>query len=295
MKVDYKQDYFGPGTKFQDLTIKFIHVASGETVEFLPFITAFEDNFEQIWNPTEVFGRMDAIKSFKRTKRQITLSWDVPSSNWQEAIENHKKCQKFLKMNYPAYQYTRANVKIDSSASDNEIVKQIQSSNFTSPTTTANELVNKIKKINSIFEPNNNLKPVAIMTSPPIIGIQYGNFIYDPSGDEIETSYLYGTIQGSSFKPDIEMGFWTINRIGREAMPDEAYANGLIAKVFSFSISFEVIHTSPLGYSYSDRTPDNKLIPRSEFPGQELENAYSRKTAETTSTTADDNGSKQEK
>lgn len=256
-RSDYKKDYFDADKKFQNLNIKFKHLASGEVVEFLPFVTGFEDSYEQIWQPTEVFGRMDAIKNFKRTKRNITLSWDVPSANLSEAIENYTKCQAFLRMNYPVFQGTTTGVQ--SAKLDENLGNQIK--NLTT-TNKGQELANKVRNLPGMFTPNGNLKPVSIMSAPPILGLKYGNFINPSDGGD----YLWGTIQGSSFKPDLDMGFWTIEDGGTAKDGDEKIGS-LIPKVLSFSISFEVIHTTQLGYKYGS----DKQFRAANYPTRKVE------------------------
>ena len=272
------KEFFDSGKMFDGINIKFLHVASGQTVQFLPYVTTFEDNYEQIWQPTEVFGRMDAIKNFKRTKRSITLAWDVPSANYREGIENFEKCQKLLQMNYPVYQKTRAVVNIDPNIFENQLAADLKTAvedgeganNFQNQTQKENaaNLVQKLNNVSELFEPNNNLKEASIMTSPPIIGLKYGNFINDPNADF--ENYLYGTIQGASFKPDLEMGVWVTdgdsnpNIVAASGTQQQAF--GMIPKVFSFNINFEVIHTSPIGYDFNNRTETNENLPRSNFP-----------------------------
>ena len=267
------EEFFESGKSFDGINIKFLHVASGERVQFLPYVTEFRDNYEQMWETTEVFGRMDAIKNFKRTRRSISLSWDVPSANYSEAVNNFNKCQKFLQMNYPVYQQTRASIDIDPNIYENPLAnlyrEAVRLDAFANETDRKNvtDLVQKINKLNDLLEPNQSLKNVSIMTSPPILGLKYGNFICDPNAGANQ-DYLFGTIMGSSFTPDLQMGVWVTDDVND---PFIAYQDtpgfGMIPKVFSFQINFEVIHTSPLGYDFNNRRPENnENLPRSKFP-----------------------------
>lgn len=83
--------------------IDFWHVPTGENVRFKSFITAFEDSFNPMWEEEEAFGRMDSIPYFKRTSRSITLTFEVPSTDLQEARNNQERYSRLVSMLYPTY------------------------------------------------------------------------------------------------------------------------------------------------------------------------------------------------
>jgi hypothetical protein len=85
------------------LYIELLHVPSGEKVKFKAFITQFDDQYQTEFSQEQVYGRMDAIQSYRGTTRQINLSWDVPSSTEQEASQHMKRCSKLMNMLYPVY------------------------------------------------------------------------------------------------------------------------------------------------------------------------------------------------
>ena len=85
------------------LYIELLHVPSGEKVKFKAFVTQFDDQYQTEFNQEQVYGRMDAIQSYRGTTRQINLSWDVPSSTEQEAEQHMKRCSKLMNMLYPVY------------------------------------------------------------------------------------------------------------------------------------------------------------------------------------------------
>ena len=68
--------------------IEFYHIATGRTVKFKALLTNFSDNYDSQWSEEEVYGRMDPIKTFKSTKRTISLGWDVVAGSKKEAINN---------------------------------------------------------------------------------------------------------------------------------------------------------------------------------------------------------------
>ena len=83
--------------------IEFFHIPSGETVKFKGFITDFKDNYNLDFNREQVYGRMDPIVTYKNTNREITIGWTVVAESEQEALENWKNVQKYVKMLYPSY------------------------------------------------------------------------------------------------------------------------------------------------------------------------------------------------
>ena len=245
-----------------ELKIRFRHVASGHEVSFLPFITDFKDEYEQQWNPVEVFGRMDAIKNFKRTMRRITISFDVVSETAKEAEINMNKCSKLLKMNYPVYQSTVGNQGLPQG--DPKVNEDTGKQNNSAVT----ELTNKTNKGVDLLQPQRGIKPASIMTAPPILQVKFANLINDGSD-----GFLYGTITGMTYAPDIEMGFWnktngTVKVRGENNTISFAETEvGLLPKAVSFTISFEVLHTTELGYSYEQRDNKNNLKSRNpSFP-----------------------------
>jgi hypothetical protein len=257
-----KTTQFSENGQYKRLTLVFEHVASGQRVEFMPYITDFSDDYEQQWNPVEVFGRMDTIKNFKRTMRKIQISFDVPSESYEEAKKNMWECSRFLRMNYPVYQETSKELKIDPIPQGD--LDRLIKADTTKPgeKEQVNRLKNKIKKLTDLFSPAQGRKPTAIMTAPPILRARFGNLIHDPN--EGPDKMLYGTITGMSYKPDVEMGFWSINGVSQTFKDHEV---ALTPKVVSFTLTFEVLHTHPLGYDYNDRQ-GNILQPRSRYPYQ---------------------------
>lgn len=87
----------------RNLAIEIMHVPSGEIVKFKAFITQFDDQYQTEFNQEQVYGRMDAIQSYRGTTRQINLSWDVPSSSEEEAKVHMSRCSTLMNMLYPVY------------------------------------------------------------------------------------------------------------------------------------------------------------------------------------------------
>ena len=85
------------------LSIKSAIISGASSVRFKAFLTDFSNSFSPNWQVEEVFGRNDPIGMFKGTKRTISLAWDVPSANMNEAKKNKTKANNLAKLLYPAY------------------------------------------------------------------------------------------------------------------------------------------------------------------------------------------------
>ena len=83
--------------------LKVTHVATETSVEFPAFIKQFSDNHDVQWGDISVYGRMDAVKPYKRTGRTIQVAIDVLAGSEQEAVRNFKEYSTFIKMLYPVY------------------------------------------------------------------------------------------------------------------------------------------------------------------------------------------------
>ena len=93
--------HIGPGADF--FKIKITHVATGQNVAFDGWVTQFSDDYQSSWNEQAVYGRMDPLSTFQQTRRSIQLGFDIPNASSQEATENMKRIQKFIKFLYPVY------------------------------------------------------------------------------------------------------------------------------------------------------------------------------------------------
>ena len=83
--------------------IEIYHLVTQQFVIFPAFITTFSDDHQSEWNEEHVYGRMDDLATFRRTKRMMTLEFDVPSVNYEEAKKNFEQIALLKKFLYPAY------------------------------------------------------------------------------------------------------------------------------------------------------------------------------------------------
>lgn len=250
--------------------IKITHVPTGKIVKFNAYIERFSDNFNSQWDSTEVFGRMDDIRNFKKTTRTIDLGWTVISENIDSASENYNNCSTLMAMLYPVYSSTNV-VTADASPLEidltdeqevlvNGTIEEIENARGQSISDSVRQniefnvsnILSSVAdnvKTRTLGQTNQKSREASVMNSPPIFKINFANLIRNGGKDDKE---LYGTIEGFKYEPDLEMGFF-IDGQGDEQM--------MYPKVVSLSFAFTVIHTNPLGWSYKDgkyeiRNPD---------------------------------------
>lgn len=227
------------------------HVPSNTTISFRPFLTSFSDNFKSDWNQSYVMGRMDSIPTFKRTTRVINMAFDVPADNVDQGrvqLNNAGKLAKFL---YPVYKQVEIQ-RVGSKTAPDE--NSIPTPGITNPQ--QKKLFQKLAAA-STLEEQLNLRPfLRTMSSSPIIAINFSNLVSGPNGLR-----LFGFLEGFNFKPDIEAGFFT-----------ECDTGNLIPKAFSVDLTFNVIHTEPLGWDSDDIDLSNVAnLKESQRLNQELE------------------------
>ena len=177
--------------------LNFFHIASETTVVFKAFLTDYEDTFASSWNGEEVYGRMDPIQTFQGTVRNISLGWDVVANGVGEAYANLMKAEALIKMLYPMYDTT----------------------------------------------PGHSATTIG---ASPLIKLKYGNLIssvsstvknFANSDASAAKAGLVGTIDGLSYSPDIESGFFDVNDGG-----------AVLPQTIKFSCNFVVLHDHPLGF-----------------------------------------------
>ena len=83
--------------------ISFLHEATGNSVYFKAFLTAFNESYASDWTGEVVFGRADPIQHFKQTSRRISLAFKIPSATYSEAYENLAHLQQLIQYLYPNY------------------------------------------------------------------------------------------------------------------------------------------------------------------------------------------------
>lgn len=198
--------------------LDFFHVPSGKSVQFKAMLTTFEDKFQSDWKQEMVYGRNDPIQTFQGTKRSISLAWTIPASSIGEAKDNLQKISLLNAMLYPSYKSTDGNV---STISSSPLFKLSFSNLIRNYGTTSKELQNS----NS---PNNG-----------------------SASGLAKIGGLVGSINGFSFNPNLEIGFF-----------DNIEDSGqLFPKEMSLSCEFTVIHTHPVGWVGNKFNPQAGKFP----------------------------------
>jgi len=83
--------------------ISFHHVPSEEEVAFKAFINSFQENYACDWAEESVYGRPDAIYTYKGTNRRLAISFLIPAATMSEGFENLATVQKLMQFLYPTY------------------------------------------------------------------------------------------------------------------------------------------------------------------------------------------------
>jgi hypothetical protein len=266
-------DRLGKGHTGQ--VIHIVHVATRATCHFKAFLTSWEDNFKQDWNSYETVGRMDPIKTYKRTSRTINFAFDIPSYNAADAANNLLQVQTLIQMSYPTF-----NV----STSTGQPITQPTPAN-----SEANQQKQTAQESKILDQQTSNLSnAVSHMVSPPLLRIKFANWINDPTDDpemssndamspdktheEGETiskehplnqgTGLYGTIENVKFVPDLGEagGFYGPINLGETAQlnrPEKI----LIPKLLKLELVFNVLHTNDLGYFASNKNARSTSYP----------------------------------
>ena len=99
MKVTGTDSFVNKGKIY----IEFFHLPSGTEVAFKGYITSYNETYNVNFEETDVYGRMDSIAIYKGTKRKISLGWTLVAETHEEAWENWRSVQTYIKMLYPSY------------------------------------------------------------------------------------------------------------------------------------------------------------------------------------------------
>ena len=188
--------------------LHFGHVPTGNVVSFKAFVTGFSQTFEQIWEETNSYGRMDPIKTFTRTGRKISLQWSVVAEDRDDAFRNIDRCNALAHLQYPMY-------------SDDGIMQ-------------AAPLI-RVRWINMIKNAGHGSSGGGGGTSGHP-GPNNGGVGGDAYG-------LVCTMSGFTWEPDMEMGFVE----GHATDGDEGYP-AMAPKYIKMTTELTVLHTHKLGW-----------------------------------------------
>jgi hypothetical protein len=89
-------------------TIKIKSIAARTQVSFLAILTSFSDSFDSNWDSDVVYGRQDAVKTFKNTERKLSFGVNIVAGSVEDAVENYRKIALLQRMLYPKYKELEA-------------------------------------------------------------------------------------------------------------------------------------------------------------------------------------------
>ena len=212
-------------TLYNRYWVELQHLPSQQGVTFKAFLTQFEDQFSSDWTTEQVFGRMDPIRSFRGTQRMISLGFDVLAGDVDEAKWNLKNCSHLLSMLYPSYGEANINPGPDAPPPEDGSSAQFKA---TKNITDSND--------SSSRSPNN----AATILGAPLFRLKFANLIQSANADGKPVtsidSGLIGSIDGLTYSPDVEQGFFDVG-VGE-----------LYPQTIKLSFSFFVAHDHPLGW-----------------------------------------------
>ena len=140
---------------------------------FKAFVNDFDETFSSSWEAQQYYGKTDAFVGFKNTKRTMSLSWKIPSSNLEEAQQAYNSLNNLAVMLYPTYMSAGA------------IFYKKKGQDFSNFDSLDAETQEQLMTI---------MQPSALpLGKPPLIGVSWGEFIRNR--DEI--GRLEGLLFGS--------------------------------------------------------------------------------------------------
>jgi hypothetical protein len=214
-------------------------------ISFFPYDFEFDDSYKPEWGSYEGFGRMDPIMTYKRTTRDVNLSFNVVAENSDMAKINFLNLQTFIKCLYPSYksvdlsataqilQERRDEIiaQIDTARQqlgeqqqslvegnpfeDNDNEQSIEIENITEIQTAEAQITNEIQTMNDFG--------VEVMNKSPLFQISFMNLL--------KQQQFVAAI--TAFKHKMKFDAADTSFFDGQAIPGE----------FSINISFKVLHT----------------------------------------------------
>lgn len=86
-----------------------------EMVIFKGFLTSFNDTYNVNFNEEAAYGRMDPFRIYQNTVRTLSLAWDIPAWDADEARANLVAASELIKMLYPSYGKSKTSSHIEGS------------------------------------------------------------------------------------------------------------------------------------------------------------------------------------
>lgn len=203
----------------KDYYFQFYSIINGQDrVEFPAVLTQLDDKFTSNWNSQNVFGRQDPIITFQNTQRTISVGFDVPSVNAEQAKTNLAALNRLINYLYPAF------------------------SKFNSANTISASPLFKIKFVNLIYDKSSGNPGGSAEEAGLVCGIQdfQHSFLFDGTAgwvDEVGSAipsmfkisfsatilhtHDLGSIDGEGYPSDSEFPYY-VNSVAEQQLEDEA-------------------------------------------------------------------------
>ena len=234
--------------------------------KFLAFVNEFSEQFSSAWDSEQFYGKSEPIIGFKNTKRMLSLGWQAPASNIDEAKANLIEIDKLTKMLYPAYaEQFKTNNRVTKSGNrdtdddgisdfDELFIAQYglpKKPGYNSSAQRNYTQAERVLAYNALdyYDTMANTDPFrphgVIVAKPPLIGLQWSNIIKN------RDSLPYGSAQkflGKQGNNDLLLGYLENLSIG-VALEAGFFTEGqqLYPKAYNLSCTFAVQHTHQLG------------------------------------------------
>lgn len=137
------------------------------------------------------------------------------------------------------------------------IAFDVPSSNIFEADINAKNADQLVRALYPVYNEYNSKLGTALIGSPPLFKIKFANLIANTtkevSSDDPLDSGLLGWIDGFSFKPELESGFFSENSslvdayLEKDRNSNYKQINMLYPKLFNVGFTFNVIHEHPLG------------------------------------------------
>jgi len=222
-------------------------------ISFFPYDFEFDDSYKPEWGSYEGFGRMDPIMTYKRTTREVNLSFNVVAENSNMAKINFINLQTFIKCLYPSYKSVdlSATAQILQERRD-DILAQIDEQNAAQQLNEAQRL-NEGEPQQSLIEDNIFQEGQAVDTEPLRMEAQQAESLLT---QEIQTIGDFG-IKVMNKSPLFQISFMNLlkqqqfvaaitgfkHKMKFDAADTSFFGGQAIPGEFSFNISFKVLHT----------------------------------------------------
>jgi hypothetical protein len=95
-------------------SMPYLNSFGGQSLSFPAYISAFSDTFSPFFSQVSVYGRTDSIPVYSKTSRSISVSLVIPCFDANDANENMKKINQFIKNLYPSYKSFKGDLVLSS-------------------------------------------------------------------------------------------------------------------------------------------------------------------------------------